>query len=169
VSGASGKPQAFGFAAFESPEVVMRAIRCLNGLELPDITPEGKAAGKPPKALVVKVDEKTREFLDEFEATLGRSDVSPIIMMRMKESRLMIGRRERRFIMSKSSSTYRSTSYRPKRPPSSRIRCRTSSTTSRRIRSTTPPRSQRRRFTRRTEGSGPGSNCCFQRSISKEG
>ena len=56
----------------------MRAIRCLNGLELPDITPEGKAAGKPPKALVVKVDEKTREFLDEFEATLGRSDVSPI-------------------------------------------------------------------------------------------
>jgi len=76
VSGASGKPQAFGFAAFESPEVVMRAIRCLNGLELPDVTPEGKAAGKPPKALVVKVDEKTREFLDEFEATLGRSDVS---------------------------------------------------------------------------------------------
>jgi hypothetical protein len=58
----------------------MRAIRCLNGLELPDITPEGKAAGKPPKALVVKVDEKTREFLDEFEATLGRSDVSPILV-----------------------------------------------------------------------------------------
>jgi RNA-binding protein 25 len=54
----------------------MRTIRCLNGLELPDISPEGKAAGKPPKALVVKVDEKTREFLDEFEQTLGRSDVS---------------------------------------------------------------------------------------------
>ena len=85
VSGASGKPQAFGFAAFESPEVVMRAIRCLNGLELPDISPEGKAAGKPPKPLVVKVDEKTREFLDEFEATLGRSDVSLIITMRMRE------------------------------------------------------------------------------------
>jgi hypothetical protein len=79
VSGASGKPQAFGFAAFESPEVVMRTIRCLNGLELPDISPEGKAAGKPPKALVVKVDEKTREFLDEFEQTLGRSEVSPPI------------------------------------------------------------------------------------------
>jgi len=54
----------------------MRAIRCLNGLELPDISPEGKAAGKPPKPLVVKVDEKTREFLDEFESALGRSDVS---------------------------------------------------------------------------------------------
>lgn len=76
MSGASGKPQAFGFAAFESPEVVMRTIRCLNGIELPDMSPEGKAQGKPPKALVVKVDEKTREFLDEFEQTLGRSEVS---------------------------------------------------------------------------------------------
>jgi hypothetical protein len=40
------------------------------------MSPEGKAQGKPPKALVVKVDEKTREFLDEFEQTLGRSEVS---------------------------------------------------------------------------------------------
>lgn len=57
----------------------------MNGLELPDISPEGKAAGKPPKPLVVKVDEKTREFLDEFEATLGRSDVSLMIMMTMRK------------------------------------------------------------------------------------
>ena len=64
----------------------------MNGLELPDISPEGKAAGKPPKPLVVKVDEKTREFLDEFEATLGRSDVSLIITARKREWRLMIGR-----------------------------------------------------------------------------
>jgi RNA-binding protein 25 len=79
VSGASGKPQAFGFASFESPEVVMRCIRCLNGVELPDMTPEGRRDRKPAKPLVVKADEKTREFLDEFEATLGRSDVSRIL------------------------------------------------------------------------------------------
>lgn len=71
--GASGKPQAFGFAAFESPEVVMRCIRCLNGVELPDMTPEGRREGKK-KALVVKADDKTREFLEEFESTLGRSE-----------------------------------------------------------------------------------------------
>jgi RNA-binding protein 25 len=52
----------------------MRCIRCLNGVELPDLTPG--AGSKPAKALVVKVDDKTREFLEEFEQTLGRSDVS---------------------------------------------------------------------------------------------
>lgn len=75
MSGASGKPQAFGFALFENPEVVMRCIRCLNGVELPDLSPEGRRDRKPTKALVVKVDDKTREFLDEFEATVGRTEV----------------------------------------------------------------------------------------------
>ena len=53
----------------------MRAVRCLNGIELPDLTPEGKREGKR-KALLVKVDASTQEFLDEFEQTLGRSEVS---------------------------------------------------------------------------------------------
>jgi hypothetical protein len=75
VIGASGKPQAFGFALFENPEVVMRCIRCLNGVELPDLSPEGRREQKK-KALVVKVDDKTREFLEEFESTLGRTAVS---------------------------------------------------------------------------------------------
>ncbi|ODO12075.1 hypothetical protein I350_00860 [Cryptococcus amylolentus CBS 6273] len=74
VIGASGKPQAFGFASFENPEIVLRAIRCLNGVELPDITPQGKADGAPKKKLVVKADEKTTDFLNDFEAALGRSD-----------------------------------------------------------------------------------------------
>ncbi|KAK8865624.1 hypothetical protein IAR55_000768 [Kwoniella newhampshirensis] len=74
VVGASGKPQAFGFASFENPEVVLRAIRCLNGVELPDLSPEGRSQGKPSKKLVVKADQKTQEFLEEFESTLGRSD-----------------------------------------------------------------------------------------------
>lgn len=54
----------------------MRCIRCLNGVELPDQTPEGMSQRKPPKPLLVKVDDKTRAFLEEFEQTLGRSDVS---------------------------------------------------------------------------------------------
>jgi RNA-binding protein 25 len=56
----------------------MRCLRCLNGVELPDTSPEGRAAGKPPKPLIVKVDDKTRAFLEEFEETLGRSAVSPL-------------------------------------------------------------------------------------------
>lgn len=73
VEGTGGKPPAFGFASFESPEVVLRAIRCLNGVQLPDLTPAGR--NNPPKALVVKADQKTAEFLQEFEETLGRSEV----------------------------------------------------------------------------------------------
>lgn len=60
---------------FESPEVVLRCIRCLNGVELPDISPEGRREGKR-KPLIVKADQKTAEFLKEFEDTLGRSEVS---------------------------------------------------------------------------------------------
>lgn len=74
--GAKDKPASLGFALFEKPEVVMRCVRCLNGVELPDLTPEGRQAGKPPKPLVVRVDEKTQAFLDEFEQTVGRSDVN---------------------------------------------------------------------------------------------
>jgi RNA-binding protein 25 len=51
----------------------MRCIRCLNGVELPDMTAPGQ--GKPAKPLVVKVDDKTRAFLEDFEQALGRSEV----------------------------------------------------------------------------------------------
>ncbi|KAL1405199.1 hypothetical protein Q8F55_008824 [Vanrija albida] len=74
VVGANGKPQAFGFASFESPEVVLRCIRCLNGVELPDQTVSGPSEQRPRKALTVKADQKTAEFLQGFEETLGRSD-----------------------------------------------------------------------------------------------
>ena len=40
------------------------------------MSPEGMRDRKPPKPLNVKVDDRTREFLEEFEQTLGRSDVS---------------------------------------------------------------------------------------------
>ncbi|TXT04929.1 hypothetical protein VHUM_04012 [Vanrija humicola] len=74
VVGANGKPQAFGFASFESPEAVLRCIRCLNGVELPDQTVSGPPEQRPRKALTVKADQKTAEFLQGFEETLGRSD-----------------------------------------------------------------------------------------------
>jgi hypothetical protein len=47
----------------------------LNGVELPDVSPEGRRGGNA-KALVVKADQKTAAFLQEFEETLGRSEVS---------------------------------------------------------------------------------------------
>ncbi|KAJ9125126.1 hypothetical protein QFC22_000080 [Naganishia vaughanmartiniae] len=72
-TGKAGKPQAFGFAEFEDPEVVLRCLKCLHGVELPDITPQGRQQGTK-KKLVVKADEKTRAFLDEFEQLNLRTD-----------------------------------------------------------------------------------------------
>lgn len=73
VTGTTGKPQAFGFAEFEDPEVVLRCLKCLNGTELPDMTPKGRSE-RAVKALVVKADDKTRAFLDEFEELNIRTD-----------------------------------------------------------------------------------------------
>lgn len=61
---------------FENPEVVLRCIRCLNGVELPDLSPIGLRERKPAKPLVVKADQTTTAFLQEFEDTIGRSEVS---------------------------------------------------------------------------------------------
>lgn len=53
-TGKAGKPQAFGFAEFEDPEVVLRCLKCLHGVELPDITPQGRQQGTK-KKLVVRI------------------------------------------------------------------------------------------------------------------
>jgi RNA-binding protein 25 len=55
---------------------VLRCLKCLHGTELPDITPAGRQK-RLTKNLVVKADEKTRAFLDEFEELNLRTDVSP--------------------------------------------------------------------------------------------
>lgn len=73
VKGPSGKPQAFGFAEFEDPEVVLRCLKCVNGVELPDISPEGRRQGIK-KTLTVKADEKTRSFLAEYEKSSMRME-----------------------------------------------------------------------------------------------
>jgi len=52
VQDASGKMQAFGFCEYRDPEATLRALRILKDLEI---------AGK---ALLVKVDQKTKDLLD---------------------------------------------------------------------------------------------------------
>lgn len=60
---------AFGFATFDHPEAVIRAIDFLNGLELPPpgILDASEAASKT-KKLLVKADEKTKTFVDNYKA-----------------------------------------------------------------------------------------------------
>ncbi|GFY67867.1 RNA-binding protein 25 [Trichonephila inaurata madagascariensis] len=56
VQGANGKLQAFGFCEYGDPESALRAMRLLHDYEIGD------------KKLVVKVDGKTKEKLDEYKA-----------------------------------------------------------------------------------------------------
>lgn len=69
VRGPTGKPQAFGFATFAEPDSVLRAIKTLNGVSVP-----AGERGQPRKNLLVKADEKTRAFLDDYEKTLLKTD-----------------------------------------------------------------------------------------------
>ena len=55
VQGATGKLQAFGFCEFGSPDAALRAIRILHDWEIAD------------KKLVVKVDAKTKDVLEDFK------------------------------------------------------------------------------------------------------
>ncbi|KAF8158439.1 hypothetical protein B0H34DRAFT_656642 [Crassisporium funariophilum] len=59
----ANKPQGFGFAEFEEPSGALRALDMLNGVELPALED-----GCANKKLLVKADEKTRAFLDGFQA-----------------------------------------------------------------------------------------------------
>merc|ERR1719361_1590574 len=54
VQGATGKLQAFGFCEYSNPDAGQRSIRLMNGKKIGD------------KALVVKVDAKTRKILEEY-------------------------------------------------------------------------------------------------------
>lgn len=54
VQGATGKLQAFGFCEYSNPDAGQRSIRLMNGQNIAD------------KALVVKVDAKTKKILDDY-------------------------------------------------------------------------------------------------------
>ncbi|KAJ1305644.1 hypothetical protein OPQ81_000640 [Rhizoctonia solani] len=62
-----GKPQAFGFAEFEEPDAVVRALQLLDGRLLPSLE------GGPPKKLSVKADQKTQGFLKTYEEQRGQN------------------------------------------------------------------------------------------------
>ncbi|KAH9922931.1 uncharacterized protein B0H18DRAFT_878938 [Fomitopsis serialis] len=59
----ANKPQGFGFAEFQDPDGALRAMGLLNGVELPALED-----GCVNKKLLVKPDEKTKMFLDAYQA-----------------------------------------------------------------------------------------------------
>ncbi|KAH9831339.1 uncharacterized protein C8Q71DRAFT_715453 [Rhodofomes roseus] len=59
----ANKPQGFGFAEFQDPDGALRAMTLLNGVELPALED-----GCVNKKLLVKADEKTKMFLDAYQA-----------------------------------------------------------------------------------------------------
>ena len=72
--------KAFGFAEFYEPDAVIRAIQVLNGRELPPMGVEGQSGQA--KKLVVKADEKTKKFLEQYESKRVTTEVrfSPLLI-----------------------------------------------------------------------------------------
>ncbi|KAG5440403.1 hypothetical protein PCK2_000536 [Pneumocystis canis] len=64
ASNATGSPRNFGFAEYEDPEHVQRAIIALEDLIIP--SPRGDGEGSK---IMVVVDQKTREYLNEWNET----------------------------------------------------------------------------------------------------
>ncbi|SAM82750.1 related to SNU71-component of U1 snRNP required for mRNA splicing via spliceosome [Ustilago bromivora] len=58
--------KAFGFAEYADPDSVLRAIQVLHGRELPSMGAEASAA---PNRLLVRADERTKRFLDQYQQT----------------------------------------------------------------------------------------------------
>uniref|UniRef100_H2ZHU4 RRM domain-containing protein n=1 Tax=Ciona savignyi TaxID=51511 RepID=H2ZHU4_CIOSA len=82
VQGASGKLQAFGFCEYRDPESALRAICILHDFQLGD------------KKLLVKVDAKTQDLIDEWKKRKGieenNEDGSPIEPSGVEEARSAI-------------------------------------------------------------------------------
>ncbi|TDL19661.1 hypothetical protein BD410DRAFT_726769 [Rickenella mellea] len=75
----ANKPQGFGFAEYEEPDGALRALTLLNGVELPAMED-----GCVNKKLLVKADEKTKVFLDAYQAQRMRTDADDAQMQRAK-------------------------------------------------------------------------------------
>ncbi|KAF6755851.1 hypothetical protein DFP72DRAFT_303328 [Ephemerocybe angulata] len=65
----ANKPQGFGFAEFEEPEAALRALDLLNGVELPALED-----GCANKKLLIKADEKTKQYLDAYSSHKMKTD-----------------------------------------------------------------------------------------------
>ncbi|KAH8086016.1 hypothetical protein BXZ70DRAFT_1045504 [Cristinia sonorae] len=71
----ANKPQGFGFAEFQDADGALRAMSLLNGVELPALED-----GCVNKKLLVKADEKTKVFLDAYQAQKMKTDTDEEIL-----------------------------------------------------------------------------------------
>ncbi|KAG8883364.1 hypothetical protein FRB97_006789, partial [Tulasnella sp. 331] len=67
---ASGKPGAFGFAEFDEPDAISRALKLLDGLMLPAL----EKGGGPSKALKLTADAKTKTLLETYNSQKMETD-----------------------------------------------------------------------------------------------
>ncbi|KAA1472209.1 hypothetical protein DENSPDRAFT_872040 [Dentipellis sp. KUC8613] len=75
----ANKPQGFGFAEFEDPDSALRAMSLLNNVELPALED-----GCVNKKLLIKADEKTKMFLDAYQAQRMKTDADEEATKRSK-------------------------------------------------------------------------------------
>ncbi|KAH9947466.1 hypothetical protein B0H21DRAFT_691986 [Amylocystis lapponica] len=75
----ANKPQGFGFAEFQDPDSALRATALLNGVELPALED-----GCVNKKLLVKADEKTKMFLDAYQAQKMMTDAEENFLQQCK-------------------------------------------------------------------------------------
>ncbi|KAH8104938.1 hypothetical protein DFH11DRAFT_1646152 [Phellopilus nigrolimitatus] len=75
----ANKPQGFGFATYESPEGAARAVKLLDGVELPAMED-----GCTPKKLLVRADELNRGKIDTYFASRMNTDTDDSQMTKAK-------------------------------------------------------------------------------------
>ncbi|CAG8462042.1 2196_t:CDS:10 [Paraglomus occultum] len=79
VKDQSGNPKAFGFAEYANADSVLRALRVLGGEGAADERKDNGVVlpaleeGTSPKKLLVRADEETRKYLDQYEAARPRT------------------------------------------------------------------------------------------------
>ncbi|CAJ0757184.1 23719_t:CDS:10 [Entrophospora sp. SA101] len=75
VKDQSGNPKGFGFAEYTDADSVLRALRVLGGDDKKDkgVILPALEEGATKKKLIVKVDENTRKYLDQYEASRPRT------------------------------------------------------------------------------------------------
>ncbi|KAH7910485.1 hypothetical protein BJ138DRAFT_1135995 [Hygrophoropsis aurantiaca] len=75
----ANKPQGFGFAEFDDPDSALRCLTLLQNVELPALED-----GCANKKLLIKADEKTKLFLDAYQAQRMKTDTDEAIMTQAK-------------------------------------------------------------------------------------
>ncbi|KAG8970033.1 hypothetical protein FRC03_011832 [Tulasnella sp. 419] len=74
---ATGKPGGFGFAEFDEPDAISRALKLLDGVVLPSLE-ESAGSSKP---LRITADAKTKALLEAYEAQKMQTDADSLATM----------------------------------------------------------------------------------------